>query len=119
MKDKKLSGKQINFVNKLINYFQLDEGGLSPKNNNILKSNTGKFDIVYFDSPDHFNPKIETILHTNQIVLINNINNSKKQNKAWESITKNSLATVTIDIYFFGLIFLRKEQAKEHFIIRP
>ncbi len=108
VKDKKLSRKQIKFVNRLINYFKINQ------------DNTDEFNLIYFDSPNQFNiNEIKTILSTNQIVLINSINNSKKQNEAWESIIKHPLTTVTIDIYFFGLVFLRKEQAKEHFIIRP
>lgn len=118
VKDKKLSGKQIKFLNKLINYFQISEEGFSSERSNILKSSTGKFDIIYFDTPDQFNT-IETTLHTSQIALINNINSSKKQNDVWKSIIKQSAVTVTVDIYVFGLIFFRKEQAKEHFIIRP
>ena len=117
LKDKKLSGKQIKFVNKLINYFQIDEEGFSLLKGSILKSSTGKFELMYFDSPNI--NEVKTILDTNKIVLINNINTSKRQNEAWESIIKHPLTTVTIDIYFFGLIFFRKEQAKEHFIIRP
>jgi len=118
VKDKKLSGKQIKFLNKLINYFQISGEGFSSERSNILKSSTGKFDIIYFDTPDQFNA-IKTTLHTSQIALINNINSSKKHNEIWKSIIKHSLATVTINIFFFGLIFFRKEQAKEHFIIRP
>lgn len=120
VKDKKLSGKQMKFVNKLVNYFKKDEEDFSSKKDSILKNSTDKFDLIYFDSPDqfHFN-KIITILNTNQFVLINNINNSKKQNDTWGSLVKHPLATVTIDIYFFGLIFFRKGQVKEHFIIRP
>lgn len=117
VKDKKLSGKQIKFLNKLINYFQISEESFSSERSNILNSSTGKFDIIYFDTPDQFN--IKKILHTNQVALINNIISSKDQNDIWESIIKQPAATVTIDTYVFGLIFFRKEQAKEHFIIRP
>src|SRR5690606_16766862 len=55
VKDKKLSGKQIKFLNKLINYFQISGEGFSSERSNILKSSTGKFDIIYFDTPDQFN----------------------------------------------------------------
>lgn len=119
VKDKKLSDKQIKFINKLINYFGKDEEGFSFKKGNVLKSSAGEYDIIYFDTPDQFNiNKIEPISHQNKIALIKNINNSKKQNEAWKLIAKHSLASVTIDIFFFGLVFFRKEQAKEHFILR-
>lgn len=119
IKDKKLSNKQANFINKLINYFEKDSEGFSFQKGNILKSNNGKFDLIYFNTPDQFDFNMfETLFHTNQMVLINNIYNSKKQNEVWKTITKHSLVPVSIDVYFFGLLFFRKEQAKEHFIIR-
>ena len=44
--------------------------------------------------------------------------NSKKSYQEWQNIVKNKHITASIDLYYFGLIFFRKEQAKEHFIIR-
>jgi hypothetical protein len=38
--------------------------------------------------------------------------------EAWEEIKSNPLVTVTIDLFFLGLVFFRKEQAKENFIVR-
>jgi hypothetical protein len=37
---------------------------------------------------------------------------------AWEEIKKHPKVTVTVDLFFFGLVFFRKEQAKEGFILR-
>jgi hypothetical protein len=38
--------------------------------------------------------------------------------KAWELIKNHESVTVTIDTFKWGFVFLRKEQAKEHFVIR-
>lgn len=37
---------------------------------------------------------------------------------AWEEIKNNNQVTVTIDLFYMGIVFLRKEQVKEHFLIR-
>jgi hypothetical protein len=37
---------------------------------------------------------------------------------AWNKIIKDPQVTVSIDTYFWGLIFFRKEQAKERFVVR-
>ena len=36
----------------------------------------------------------------------------------WQTLQQNPKVTVTIDTYHFGLVFFRREQVKEHFIIR-
>ena len=39
--------------------------------------------------------------------------------EAWEVIKQHPSVTLTIDLFFIGLIFFRKEQLeKEHFVIR-
>jgi hypothetical protein len=38
--------------------------------------------------------------------------------EAWETIKRHPEATITIDSFFWGLVFFRKEQTKENFKIR-
>jgi len=38
--------------------------------------------------------------------------------EAWEIIKKNPKVTVTIDTFQWGMVFFRREQEKEHFVIR-
>jgi len=39
--------------------------------------------------------------------------------KAWEEIKQHSHVTLTIDLFFIGLVFVRQAQKeKEHFVIR-
>ncbi len=38
--------------------------------------------------------------------------------QAWEIIKQNQNVTVTIDTFFWGIVFFRKEQVKQHFKIR-
>jgi hypothetical protein len=37
---------------------------------------------------------------------------------AWEQIKKHPKTTVTIDLFFVGIVFIKSELSKEHFTIR-
>ena len=56
---------------------------------------------------------------TNDTVFIfDDIYWSKGMTEAWETIKQHPKVTVTVDTFFWGFVFFRKEQAKEHFTIR-
>ena len=83
-----------------------------------------KYDLIYFDGNhtkkatlDYFEQCLPTA-HNNSIFIFDDIywNNDMKQ--AWEIIKKHPKVRVTMDTYFWGILFFRAEQAKEHFTIR-
>jgi predicted O-methyltransferase YrrM len=43
---------------------------------------------------------------------------SDEMMEAWNEIKNNDRVTVTIDLFFMGIVFFRKEQVKQHFLIR-
>lgn len=53
------------------------------------------------------------------VFVFDDIHWSKEMEEAWEEIKQHSSVTLTIDLFFIGVVFLRKEQReKEHFVIR-
>ncbi len=81
--------------------------------------------VVYIDGNHRYEPTMryfESLLQKsdNQSILIfDDIHWSKEMEKAWEEIKSNAAVTLTIDLFFIGLVFVRKAQKeKEHFIIR-
>ena len=80
--------------------------------------------LIYFDGNhqkqatlDYFELLLPTI--TNETVWIfDDIHWSKEMEDAWEIIQKHPQVTVTIDAFQWGLVFFRREQPKEHFVIR-
>tara|TARA_R110002050_G_scaffold69507_12_gene150469 strand:- start:1218 stop:1538 length:321 start_codon:yes stop_codon:yes gene_type:complete len=52
------------------------------------------------------------------VVFINNIYQTKDTGKLWSSIKELDQVRVTIDLFYCGLVFFRREQVKEHFKIR-
>lgn len=82
------------------------------------------YDLIYFDGNhqkeatlDYFNTLLPTA-HNNSVFIFDDIYWSKSMTEAWETIKKHPKVTVTIDTFFWGIVFFREEQAKEHFTIR-
>ncbi|MFV8336722.1 O-methyltransferase [Flavobacterium sp. RSP29] len=88
------------------------------------KLQTLNFNLIYFDGNhskkatlEYFELLLPTI--TNQTLWIfDDIHWSPEMEEAWEIIKKHTKVTVTIDTFQWGLVFFRKEQPKEHFVIR-
>ncbi|KJD33385.1 methyltransferase [Tamlana nanhaiensis] len=87
-----------------------------------LKQNT--FDLIFFDGNHQKEATLnyfETLLnsaHNNSVFIFDDIYWSKGMTEAWETIKQHPKVTVTIDTFFWGFVFFRKEQVKEHFVIR-
>ncbi|TDE30270.1 class I SAM-dependent methyltransferase [Flavobacterium ranwuense] len=89
-----------------------------------LRLSTFDFRLIYFDgnhskkaTVDYFELLLPTI--TNETVWIfDDIHWSPEMEEAWKIIKKHPKVTVTIDTFQWGLVFFRKEQPKEHFVIR-
>ena len=56
--------------------------------------------------------------NNNSVCVIDNIHSTLYREEAWEAIKKDPRVTVTIDTYHVGLVFFRRESAKQHFTIR-
>ena len=56
--------------------------------------------------------------HNDSLFIFDDIYWSKGMTEAWEIIKEHPQVTVTVDLFNWGLVFFRKEQAKEHFKIR-
>ncbi|MFH6946567.1 O-methyltransferase [Flavobacterium sp. FlaQc-50] len=89
-----------------------------------LKQETLNFDLIYFDGNHskkatlaYFDLLLPTI--TNDTVWIfDDIHWSPEMEETWEILKKHPKVKVTIDTFQWGFVFFRREQEKEHFIIR-
>lgn len=82
------------------------------------------YDLVFFDGNhkkeatlEYFHTLLEKI-HNDTVFIFDDIHWSKGMTEAWKTIKDHPKVTVTIDTFFWGLVFFRKEQQKENFIIR-
>ena len=66
---------------------------------------------------ESFNNSIQNMPNESFLIL-DNIHANHKVEKKWNYVKNHDKVTVSIDLYYFGIVFFRKEQEKEHFIIR-
>ena len=57
-------------------------------------------------------------LSKNSILIFDDIYWSKGMKEAWQQIKDHPQVTVTVDLFWIGLVFIRPGQAKEHFKIK-
>jgi predicted O-methyltransferase YrrM len=83
-----------------------------------------RFDLIFFDG-NH--TEEATIRYFEQclpaatndsIFIFDDINWSDGMKNAWNRIKENPAVTVTVDLFFLGIVFFRKELSKEDFVIR-
>jgi predicted O-methyltransferase YrrM len=81
--------------------------------------------IAYVDGNHRYAPTIQyferLVMQSDDssILIFDDIHWSAEMERAWEEIKSHHAVTLTIDLFFVGLVFIRKAQKqKEHFIIR-
>lgn len=105
--------KQVNFV--LGNF------------NDVLPSVLNKYktiDLAFIDGNhtyqatlDYFN-KLLPYMHNNSCIIFDDIYWSKGMTRAWQEICHHPQITASIDLFFIGLVFFRKEQRQQNFKLR-
>ncbi|HEV7347188.1 class I SAM-dependent methyltransferase [Telluribacter sp.] len=81
-------------------------------------------DMVYFDANHRYEPTVRyfelCLPHANNdsLFIFDDIYWSKEMTRAWEYIKAHPEVTVTIDLFWIGLVFFRKGQVKEDFVLR-
>jgi len=90
----------------------------------LVNAFTEKIDFIYFDGNHQKEPTLKyfnqllPLAHNNSVFIFDDIHWSKEMEEAWEDIKANPKVRVTIDSFFWGIVFFRKEQEIEHFTIR-
>jgi predicted O-methyltransferase YrrM len=89
-----------------------------------ILSKLDKLDFAFFDG----NHRKEATLnyfeqcsekaHDNSVFVFDDIYWSAEMKEAWQEIKNNERVTVTLDLFFMGIVFFRKEQVKQHFVIK-
>ena len=90
----------------------------------LEKANGKSYDLIYFDGNHNKEATLtyfEALLptaHNDSIWIFDDIYWSPSMTEAWEVIKNHPNIQVTIDCFWLGFVFFRKEQAVEHFKIR-
>nr|WP_317042506.1 class I SAM-dependent methyltransferase [Salinimicrobium sediminis] len=85
---------------------------------------THNFDLLFVDGNHQkeatltYFKKLLPTVHNDSVMILDDIHWSKGMEEAWEEIKAHPRVKVTIDTFQWGLVFFRREQEKEHFVIR-
>ncbi|MFH0865556.1 MAG: class I SAM-dependent methyltransferase [Bacteroidota bacterium] len=97
-------------------------GGFDDMLDNLARKH--KPDFVFFDGNHTEEATIkyfETCLpyvQNESVFVFDDINWSDGMKQAWKKIKSHERVTVTIDMFFMGLVFFRNELSKENFVVR-
>lgn len=81
-------------------------------------------DLVFVDGNHNKEKTLEYFnfllpsLHNDSVVIFDDIYWSKEMTTCWEQIISHPKVTVSIDTFQWGIVFFRKEQRKQHFVLR-
>jgi predicted O-methyltransferase YrrM len=81
-------------------------------------------DWVFFDANHRLEPTIQYFewcrakAHENSVFVFDDIHWSSEMEKAWQTIQADSQVSLTIDLFQMGLVFFRKNQAKQNFVLQ-
>ncbi len=90
----------------------------------FLREQNQKLDLVFFDANHRLEPTVRYFhdalpYHDDDTVFVfDDIYWSEEMTAAWEAIKAHPDVTVTVDLFWIGLVFFRKTQAKENFVLR-
>jgi len=111
------------YFNKFdLNNIKIITGNFDTTLTEVIKQNT--FGLIYFDGNHQKEATIRYFeqclsnVHNDSVFIFDDIYWSKGMKEAWQYIRHHPKVVVTVDTFFWGIVFFRKEQVKEHFVIR-
>lgn len=114
---------QGNFDKLRLKNIKLNIGNFDNTLSPVLKK-IDKLDYVYFDGNHRKEPTIRyfeqclPLMHNDSILIVGDIYWSRGMEQAWDYIKKHNRVSITIDLFFLGIVFFKKELSKQNFIIK-
>jgi len=89
----------------------------------ILNS-VSDLELVFIDGNHRKEPTINyfkqclSVAVNDTVIIFDDIHWSKEMEEAWDYIKNHPSVTLSVDIFFMGFVFFKKELTRQHFIIR-
>jgi predicted O-methyltransferase YrrM len=112
-----------NFIKLSANNIQVIEGNIDYTLPEFLET-INQLDFVFFDANHQYEPTIRYFeqclskAHEDSIFIFDDIHWSPQMTKAWQHICTHSSVSLSVDLFEVGLVFFRKRQPKQHFILK-
>lgn len=123
--DTNIAAKAKNVFNNLgLKNIKVVEGNFDESLQRVIEEHSYA-DLVYIDGNhrkaptlDYFR-KLRNAADDQQIMIFDDIHWSREMEEAWEVIKTDASVTLTIDLFFIGLVFFRKDfKVKQDFVVR-
>jgi predicted O-methyltransferase YrrM len=115
---------KTNFQKLGITNVEIIEGDFDNTLNTVL-AKLEKVGMAYVDGNHKYIPTMQYFhdllekSNEDSVFIFDDIHWSEEMEKAWEQIKRHPSVTVSIDLFFIGLVFFRKENKEpSHFVIR-
>ena len=103
---------------------ELREGNLDETLAPALLALLSPVDFVFFDGNHRYEPTLRYFelclakAHDNSVFVLDDIHWSADMERAWDAIRVHPRVTLTVDLFYIGLVFFRPGQPKQHFSLR-
>lgn len=83
-----------------------------------------QIDFAFFDANHRFEPTIKyfelclTKINDNSCFIFDDIYWSDEMKEAWKYIKNHSSTVISIDLFWIGIVFFRKKQPKQNFVLK-
>ena len=90
----------------------------------IELSKIGQLDFAFFDANHRFEPTIKYFklclekATENSVFVFDDIHWSGEMHEAWQVIKNHPRVMISIDLFYVGILFFRKNQPKQNFTLR-
>ncbi|CCH00706.1 O-methyltransferase-like protein [Fibrella aestuarina BUZ 2] len=80
-------------------------------------------DFVFFDANHRYQPTIQYFTsclekaHNDSLFIFDDIHWSDEMEQAWATIKDHPSVQVTVDLFGVGLVFFRRQQPRQHFVL--
>lgn len=81
-------------------------------------------DLAFFDANHRYEPTVRyfdtclTNIHNDTVFIFDDIHWSAEMEQAWQYIQAHPSVSVTVDLFWVGLVFFRQEQPRQDFILQ-
>ncbi len=88
-----------------------------------LQDKTQKFDFIYISNIQEITATkrlnlLNSSIHNDTAVIIPHIHASKEAIQNWKMLCDEKAVKLSLDLFFIGILFFRRESTKQHFVLR-